>query len=103
MIFTRIAVTVGVVALGALIWLAVAGFKPAVAPLVTLAALVVLVAGGNWISSNFSMHHGGSPQRYAPEDPEALGGEKDPGGSGEEGREARDCSLEGRDVRELEE
>jgi hypothetical protein len=90
-IFTRIAVALGIVVLGALIWLAAAGFKPAVAPLVTLAALVVLVAGGNWISSNFSIHHGGSLKRYAPDEPNRSGSD------------AEGPSLTGRDARELEE
>lgn len=47
---TRIAVVAGIAALGFLCWLAAIGFTAAIGPLVTLAALFVLVAGGNWLS-----------------------------------------------------
>lgn len=46
---TRLAVFAGIAVLGFLCWLAAIGFTVVIAPLVTIAVLVVLVAGGNWL------------------------------------------------------
>jgi len=56
--FTKIAVTFGVLLLGFLVWLAVAGMRPVGEGLVTVFALVLLVGGGNWIAgrSRYGAH-----------------------------------------------
>jgi hypothetical protein len=48
-IVTRMAMGAGVVVLGVLIWLAVIGNAAITALLVTVALLLVLIAGGNWL------------------------------------------------------
>lgn len=50
MIFTKIALALGVLVLGFMVWLALVGVHAAGEALVTLIALVVLVGGGNLIS-----------------------------------------------------
>jgi hypothetical protein len=57
---TRLAMGAGVVVLGLLIWLAVIGSAAVTALLVTVAALVVLVAGGNWLGGKNPHGRGGS-------------------------------------------
>jgi len=47
MIATRTAIVLGVVVVAVLVGLAVDGFTPVVAPLVTIAVLVLLIAGGS--------------------------------------------------------
>jgi len=47
---TRIVVAASVVVLGVLCYLAAIGFTAVIAPLVTVAVLIVLVAGGNLLS-----------------------------------------------------
>lgn len=45
----RVAIAVGLMVLGLLCFLAAIGFTALVAPLVTVAVLVAMVAGGNWL------------------------------------------------------
>jgi hypothetical protein len=47
---TRLTAGGGVVVLGVLCWLAATGFTALTAVLVTGAALVVMIGGGNWLS-----------------------------------------------------
>lgn len=74
MTFTRLAVAGGVAATGALCWLAAIGFTAATEVMVTLAALVVLVAGGSWLSGRAGVPapRGGRPRppAHPPEQPE---------------------------------
>jgi hypothetical protein len=81
-IVTKFAIAAGVVVLGVLIWLAAAGVSALTPVLVTGAALVLLVGGGNYLSGR-SPHgpaRGGGPAE--PGDP-AAGETGDPtGGAG---------------------
>jgi hypothetical protein len=54
MIVTKMAVVAGVVVLGLLCWLAAAGVTVLVPLLVTGAALVIMVGGGNWLGGRTS-------------------------------------------------
>ena len=54
MMVTKLAAGAGLVLLGLLCWLAAAGFTAMTALLVTGAALVVLVGGGNWLGGRTS-------------------------------------------------
>lgn len=47
MIATRMAILLGVIVVAVLVGLAADGFTPVVAPLVTIAVLVLLIAGGS--------------------------------------------------------
>ncbi len=68
---TRVALVLGVLALGALCFLVAIGFTVLLAPLVTAAVLVVLVAGGNYLSSPPARTSPvGAPQGADPEDPD---------------------------------
>lgn len=62
----RVAVVGGVVVLGALIALAVAGFTPVVPILITVGALVVLVGGGNWLGGRSTPHAAPRPDPRPP-------------------------------------
>jgi hypothetical protein len=55
-IVSRIALAAGIVVLGFVCWLAVVGSGAATELLVTVVAIVVLVAGGNWLAGR--SHHG---------------------------------------------
>jgi hypothetical protein len=60
---TRIAIVAGVIVLGFLCWLAAIGFRAVIAPLATVVVLIVLIAGGNFLSDRGSTHgSGGSRQ-----------------------------------------
>ncbi len=62
MIVTRLAVVIGLLFLGLLCYLSVAGSAAATGLLVTAVTLVVLVGGGNWLSDRRSRgapSHGG--------------------------------------------
>jgi len=49
MTVTRLTMGAGVVVLGVLVWLAVIGNAAITAFLVTVAAMLVLIGGGNWM------------------------------------------------------
>jgi hypothetical protein len=53
-IVTRLAIAVGVALIAGLCWLAVDGVALAAELLITAGALVVLVAGGNWLGGRRS-------------------------------------------------
>ena len=71
MIFTRIALVIGLVLVAAMCWLAATGFTPVVPFLVTAIALLVLVGGGNLIQGRPPPYGGG--RRHAPGGPEGPG------------------------------
>ncbi len=50
MIVTRTAWVLGILAFGALVVMAIAGFGPAVPLVITAVALVALIGGGNWLA-----------------------------------------------------
>ncbi|MGH9047831.1 MAG: hypothetical protein ACRDVW_11060 [Acidimicrobiales bacterium] len=54
MIFTRIALVVGLAVVATMCWLAIDGFKPVVPLLVTAIALVALVGGGSIVGGRSS-------------------------------------------------
>lgn len=54
MIVTKLAIGVGVVLVGVLCWLAIAGVAIAAELVITAVALVVLVGGGNWLGGRRS-------------------------------------------------
>ncbi len=64
MTVTRLAVVLGVLLVAGVCWLAADGMAFAYELLVSLAALVVLVAGGNWLGGRRS-----SPERPDPTEP----------------------------------
>jgi hypothetical protein len=57
MIFTKLAIALGIVGAGLLFWMAVSGVAVATELLVSAIAIVVLVGGGNWLSGR----RGGPP------------------------------------------
>lgn len=73
MIFTRIAMVFGLVLIGALCWLAAAGFGPVYPFLVTAAVMVILVGGGNLIQGRSAPH--GGRGGHAPSEPDGHSGE----------------------------
>jgi hypothetical protein len=58
-IFTKIGIALGIFTVAGLFVLAAIGFSPATPLLVTTLAIVVLVAGGNWLSGR------GTPRTYS--------------------------------------
>jgi hypothetical protein len=70
-IFTRIALVIGLVLVATMCWLAATGFTPVVPVLVTAIALLVLVGGGNMIRGRSSPYGGRRGQ--APGGPEGSG------------------------------
>jgi hypothetical protein len=77
MIATKLALAAGVVVVALLVWLAVAGVAMATELLVSVAALVVLVGGGNWLAGR----RGPSPGPPPADEPrlEEPGGRPGPG------------------------
>jgi len=57
-IFTRIALVLGLAIVCATLWLAIIGFTPAVPLLVTAVVLLVLIGGGNLINGRSSPYGG---------------------------------------------
>jgi hypothetical protein len=70
-IFTKIALGAGVVMVGVVIWLAVIGVGAAGEGLITVVALVLLVAGGNALGGRSS--YGGRRGSRADAEPVPLG------------------------------
>lgn len=61
MIATKIAVALGVVLLGVACWMAVIGVRAAAEGLLTVFALVLLVAGGNYMAGRTTATRRGPP------------------------------------------
>jgi hypothetical protein len=70
MIGTKVAIGGGIAVLGVLCWLAAAGVTVLVPLLVTAAALVVMVGGGNWLGGRTSHR---PPYRAEADDPTSPG------------------------------
>ena len=92
MTVTRLAVIGGVAVLGIVCWLAAIGFSAATEGLVTVFALVVLVAGGNLLAGR------SAPSRRAPVAVGSAGldGEVEGEDAGGDVGEAEDAQLSGR-------
>ena len=73
MTFTRVAVVLGALVVIGLCVLAATGVSAAIAPLITLGALVALVGGGNWLTDRMGLGHrpppGPAPPRGSGEPP----------------------------------
>ena len=54
MIFTKLAIVLGIVGAGLLFWMAVSGVAVATELLVSAIAIVVLIGGGNWLAGRRS-------------------------------------------------
>jgi hypothetical protein len=67
-IFTRIAMLMGLALVGAMCWLAASGFAPVYPFLVTAVVMILLVGGGNLIQGRTPPH--GGHARTAPSEPE---------------------------------
>jgi len=73
MIVTKVAIGVGVVLCGILVWMAVSGVAVATELLVSAIAIVVLVGGGNWLSGRGGRAAPRGPERIPEEGPGAAG------------------------------
>ncbi len=82
MIFTKVAIGLGVVAAALLFWMAVSGVAVATELLVSALAIVVLIAGGNWLSGRRGRPPAGPPPGHGqvPGGPGAGGPERGAGG-----------------------
>ncbi len=82
MIFTKVAIGFGVVAAALLFWMAVSGVAVATELLVSALAIVVLIAGGNWLSGRRGRPGAGPPPGpgQVPGGPGAGGPETGAGG-----------------------
>lgn len=69
MIVTKLAVVAGIGLLGVFCWLAVAGFTALGIVLITATVLLVMVAGGNWLSAR----SGGPPTGRGASPPRGTG------------------------------
>ena len=90
MVFTKIALALGVLLLGFFVWIALVGMNAVGEGLVTLVALVVLIGGGNMLSGRGGRrrHAGTEPRPISaptPAPPPGTGGSPSGGAAGERG------------------